>query len=92
MMEEVCGVCEVLETTKTVEGERAKECQFSTYGEALKRLLRFVQELPDDFKGEKKLLYVSRLLVVCAGHCGPHYWTNASNRQLANGELCSYVK
>lgn len=82
------GVCEILETAKAVEGEKEKDSQLSSYGNSLQKLLRCVQELPDDFdKGGNQVLYVSRVVIACAGHWGAHYWTSPSNRQLANGKL-----
>lgn len=72
-MDEVCRVLETVSET----GEGSDE-ELSASTQALKKLLVLMQ----GSTGEGEL---ARVLVVAAGHCGQHYWTNAVNTQLASG-------
>ena len=60
------------------------KCELSLYENALKKLVRLLGELVAESRGEGELCEV---FVVCAGHCGAHYWTSVSSRQLATGKI-----
>lgn len=80
------GVCEVLEDTRAIDAEGEKDKQLNAYKTALNSLLRLVREFCEDLELR------ARVLVVVAGHSGPHYWTNTTNRQLANGGCQVFVR
>lgn len=61
------------------EGSSAEE--LSAFTQALKKLLRLIEEIP----GEGDGVVFARVVVVVAGHSGQHYWTNPVNRQIATG-------
>ena len=70
-------LCEVLENPTEDYGDQ----QLKTYEELLNKLLDECE------RGNHEIVCVSRMVIVCAGHSGSHYWTDSTTRQLAKGNL-----
>jgi hypothetical protein len=86
-MDEVCEFLEsgiVAAGLDEPEGLGCSPEHLSAATEALKKLAWLIEEITPS-GGEVGVF--ARALVIAAGHCGQHYWTNAVNRQLANGWL-----
>ena len=82
----VSQLCDGLEGVSQQKAKGSRDDEgLSVYKGSLEELLALIgQEVPDD--SEKRLLFLTRVTVVAAGHSAQHYWTNADTRKLANGE------
>ena len=77
---EIDGICKVL--GEVHEGDSGKaDSELISYKNALLGLTEVI------LSGgvERQWDMLARVVIVVSGHCGPHYWTNDVNRQLANG-------
>lgn len=79
-MEGACIVLSSISTDAAGNEESTRE-ELGAFKLALQELLRLLEGVLEEEDGG----VLARVLVVAAGHSGRHYWTDAENRQLANG-------
>lgn len=79
---EIDGICKVLGEVDGGDSGKA-DSELISYKNALLGLTEAIILLSGGIEGQWDVL--ARVVVVVSGHCGPHYWTNDVNRQLANG-------
>ena len=82
----VLVLCDDLEDVR-LESEQADFEKRNLSSKLLKKLLVLVGDI--DYGAPlppERLVCMARIILVAAGHSGPHYWTSHDTRELADGQ------